>query len=245
MQSHQFSTANIVPDHPVRQAHDPRTRQRSLPLRFEVIGLKHTVAILQQVVPQDFAPSQGTLAAALVDQSMVFQLIQRVESTVARQVIRGRTHHVGLLGQLGADERAVWKVAKADGQIQPLRGRIGDLSVGYGGSGSLSILDGGLVSNGFGIIANGGGTASATVSGVDVHGNVSTWINNSTLIVGSEGTGSLLIENGGLVRSVQGAIGGNTGAVPGFSSGTVVVSGSDGNGHASTWALGNNLYVGF
>lgn len=121
----------------------------------------------------------------------------------------------------------------------------GDLSVGYGGSGTLSVLNGGLVSNGFGIIANGGGTASATVSGVDVHGNVSTWINNSTLIVGSEGTGSLLIENGGLVRSVQGAIGGNTGAFPGLSSGTVTVSGSDGNGNVSTWALGDNLYVGF
>lgn len=119
------------------------------------------------------------------------------------------------------------------------------LIVGNGGTASLSILNGGLVSNDYGIIANGGGTASATVSGVDVHGNVSTWINNSTLTVGDQGAGSLLIENGGLVHSVQGAIGGTTGAVPGLSSGTVTVSGSDGNGNVSTWALGNNLYVGF
>lgn len=150
----------------------------------------------------------------------------------------------GALGYTGGTGTVIVTGSDGSGNVSSWT-MLGDLSVGYGGSGSLSILDGGLVSNGFGIIANGGGTASATVSGVDVHGNVSTWINNSTLIVGSEGTGSLLIENGGLVRSVQGAIGGNTGAVPGFSSGTVVVSGSDGNGHASTWALGNNLYVGF
>lgn len=121
----------------------------------------------------------------------------------------------------------------------------GDLAVGAGGTASLSILNGGLVSNAHGNIAFGGGTASATVSGVDAHGNASTWINTSTLTVGNAGVGSLLIENGGLVRSVQGAIGGTTGVGPGVSSGTVTVSGSDGNGRVSTWSLGDNLYVGF
>ncbi len=121
----------------------------------------------------------------------------------------------------------------------------GQLAVGAGGTASLIILDGGLVSNLNGNIAFGGGTGSATVSGVDAHGNVSTWLNAGPLTVGYEGAGSLLIQNGGLVRSDQGSIGGSTGATPGLSSGMARVSGGDGNGRVSTWALVSNLYVGF
>ena len=120
----------------------------------------------------------------------------------------------------------------------------GQLNVGSGGTASLSILNGGLVSSAHGHIAM-GGTASVTVSGVDADGHVSTWLSSAPVVVGFEGVGSLLIENGGLVRSDQGTIGGTTGATPGLSSGTVTVSGSDGNGHVSTWALTSNLYVGF
>ena len=154
------------------------------------------------------------------------------------------TSAAGTLGNTGGTGTVIVTGSDGSGNVSSWT-MPGQLNVGLGGTASLSILNGGLVSNDFGIIANGGGTASATVSGVDVHGNVSTWINNSTLVVGDLGAGSLLIENGGLVRSVQGAIGGTTGTVPGLSSGTVTVSGSDGNGHVSTWALGNNLYVGF
>ena len=154
------------------------------------------------------------------------------------------TSATGTLGYTGGTGTVIVTGSDGSGNVSSWT-MPGQLSVGYGGTASLSILDGGLVSNMHGNIAYGGGTASAIVSGVDVHGNVSTWINNSTLTVGNEGAGSLLIENGGLVRSAQGAIGGNTGAVPGLSSGTVTVSGSDGNGNVSTWALGDNLYVGF
>jgi outer membrane autotransporter protein len=150
----------------------------------------------------------------------------------------------GALGYTGGDGTVTVTGSDASGSVSSWT-MPGDLAVGAGGTASLSILNGGLVSNAFGNIASGGGTASATVSGVDVHGNRSTWINAVTLTVGNAGAGSLLIENGGLVRSVQGAIGGTTGVGPGVSSGTVTVRGSDGNGRVSTWELGNNLYVGF
>ena len=154
------------------------------------------------------------------------------------------TSATGALGYTGGTGTVIVTGSDGSGNVSSWT-MPGQLSVGFGGTASLSILDGGLVSNAHGNIAKDGGTASATVSGVDAHGNVSTWINNSTLTVGNGGAGSLLIQNGGLVRSAQGAIGGTTGAVPGLSSGTVTVSGSDGHGNVSTWALGDNLYVGF
>lgn len=150
----------------------------------------------------------------------------------------------GALGYTGGNGTVTVTGSDASGNVSSWT-MPGDLAVGAGGTASFSILNGGLVSNAFGNIAFGGGTASATVSGVDIHGNRSTWINTVTLTVGNAGAGSLLIQNGGLVRSVQGAIGGTTGVGPGVSSGTVTVRGSDGNGNVSTWELGNNLYVGF
>ena len=118
----------------------------------------------------------------------------------------------------------------------------GDLNVAPGGMGWLFILDGGLVSNAWGIIGSSGGTGMVTVSGVDSHGNASTWSNSSPLVIGDSGTGTLLIDGGGLVRSDQGIIAQDNGDGP--ATGTVTVSGNDGNGRASTWNSGN-IYVGF
>ncbi len=120
-----------------------------------------------------------------------------------------------------------------------------DLTVGWGGTASLFVLDGGRVSDWHGHVGRDGGTANAVVSGVDSHGNASTWTSSLDLAVGYAGTGTLLIESGGMVRSSGGSIGGSTGLAPGLSSGTVTVSGSDGNGHVSTWDNSSNLYVGF
>lgn len=119
----------------------------------------------------------------------------------------------------------------------------GDLTVGDGASGTLTLTGGGTVSNEYGIVGSDGGTGTVTVSGGDALGNPSTWTSSSPMAVGSSGTGIVLINNGGLVRSDQGLIGNDSGAGPG--TGTVTVSGRDGSGRASTWAAGNNIYVGF
>ncbi|TWC63648.1 autotransporter outer membrane beta-barrel domain-containing protein [Herbaspirillum sp. SJZ099] len=119
----------------------------------------------------------------------------------------------------------------------------GDLIVGDGAAGTLTLTGGGTVSNGFGMIGMDGGTGTVTVTGGDALGNPSTWTSSSPIVVGGSGTGILLIQNGGLVRSDQGLIGFDNGSGPG--TGTVTVTGRDGSGRASTWAAGNNIYLGF
>lgn len=149
----------------------------------------------------------------------------------------------GTIGYTGGNGTVIVTGSDGAGQVSTWT-MPGQLNVGAGGTASLSILNGGLVSSSHGHIAM-GGTASVTVSGVDADGHVSTWLSSGQVVVGFEGAGSLRIENGGLVRSDQGTIGGTTGATPGLSSGTATVSGSDGHGNVSTWALTSNLYVGF
>uniref|UniRef100_A0A9E7ZV51 Autotransporter outer membrane beta-barrel domain-containing protein n=1 Tax=Bosea sp. NBC_00436 TaxID=2969620 RepID=A0A9E7ZV51_9HYPH len=116
---------------------------------------------------------------------------------------------------------------------------VGDLRVGDTGTGQLSITAGGTVTNDLGIIAYGGGSnGTVIVSGVDGSGNASTWTNTSDLIIGQSGTGSLSILNGGVVTNQAGYVGGGGG-----SQGTVTVSGTDGNGNASTWINAGDIYV--
>ncbi|HEY4199305.1 MAG TPA: autotransporter domain-containing protein [Devosiaceae bacterium] len=113
----------------------------------------------------------------------------------------------------------------------------GNLTVGGSSAGSLTILGGGKVTNELGYIANNiNGNGLVTVSGYN--GVASTWINNQTLTVGSRGVGKLEIDGGGQVESAWGYVGRSGGT------GTVTVSGSDGNGHLSTWTSTNALYVG-
>ena len=108
------------------------------------------------------------------------------------------------------------------------------VGVDAGSNGTLNILNGGVVTNGMGVlIANdNGSTGTVTVSGAG-----STWDSNRifSFQVGSGGTGTLQINNGGVVRSGQGIIGREAG-----SDGHVTVTGP-----GSTWAPDNNIYVGF
>ena len=118
----------------------------------------------------------------------------------------------------------------------------GDLTIGQSGSGSLSILNGGAVSNLAGYISGAGGGGAVTVSGIGSNGTASTWTNAFELYVGFDGAGAgtLSILNGGAVSSLGGYIGYNPG-----SQGTVTVSGVGSNGTASTWTNAGNLYVGY
>ncbi|HTJ95535.1 MAG TPA: autotransporter outer membrane beta-barrel domain-containing protein [Pararobbsia sp.] len=108
----------------------------------------------------------------------------------------------------------------------------GDLWVGQTGNGTLSIEDGAVVSNGNGVI---GGGAAGTQGSVIVTGTGSTWTNaaQNTLNIGFSTSGSLLVEDGGLVNSGEAVIGTDLGGT-----GLATVTGS-----GSTWNA-NNIYLG-
>jgi outer membrane autotransporter protein len=104
------------------------------------------------------------------------------------------------------------------------------LIVGYGGTGTLAVSNGGKVSSGSGSVgAYVGATGTATVDG-----SGSTWTSSGSLTVGNAGTGSLTVSNGGKVSNTNGAVGDLDG-----SNGTVTVAGS-----GSTWANSGSLTVG-
>lgn len=116
----------------------------------------------------------------------------------------------------------------------------GQLNVGAGGTASLSILNGGLVSSSHGHIAM-GGTASVTVSGVDADGNVSTWALTSNLYVGFTDPGDLTVDNGGAITGHTAYIGYQPNG-----NGTATVSGRDAvSGRASSLNFSAQLNVGY
>ncbi len=107
----------------------------------------------------------------------------------------------------------------------------GDLFVGYFGTGTLGIRNGGAVTNAGGVLGlQFGSSGTATVDGAN-----STWTNSSALYVGGVGTGTLNIRNGGTVS--------NSLAFLGYSApnadGTATVDGAN-----STWTNSSALYVG-
>ncbi|WP_244558527.1 autotransporter domain-containing protein [Tardiphaga sp. OK246] len=89
----------------------------------------------------------------------------------------------------------------------------GNLSVGNSRAGTLTIENGGAVSNVIGWIGvNAGSTGTVTVDGAG-----SSWTNSGTLFVGNSGTGTLTIANGGTVSTASGmqiaALAGSTGTL--------------------------------
>ena len=78
----------------------------------------------------------------------------------------------------------------------------GLLSVGTAGTGTLTVENGGVVSNTDGFI----GFATGSQGAVTVTGTGSTWINSGVLSVGNGGAGALTIENGGVVSSAPTAL---------------------------------------
>ncbi len=75
-----------------------------------------------------------------------------------------------------------------------------DVIIGNNGAGTLSVEDGGQVSNTFGTMAKEAGSKAA----VTVTGNDSAWINSDTLYIGLRGTGALSVEDGGYVSNATG-----------------------------------------
>ena len=124
----------------------------------------------------------------------------------------------------------------------------GQIQVGRGGTGSLSVLDGGIVnSRGFDLIAAAaGGEGEVIVSGHDAIGNASIWNSARGIAIGNSGTGKLSILDGGVINAgtttevaLSSDIGRNAGSY-----GRVTVSGVDANGNASAWNSIKHLEVG-
>lgn len=106
----------------------------------------------------------------------------------------------------------------------------GDLTVGDSLTGTLTITDGGSVTNDGAYIGNLNGAVGAlTVSGRNAGGPASTWTSLGSVLIGVEAgsSGTLTILDAGMAQSDSGTIGSNNGSV-----GSVLVSGP-----GSTWNL--------
>jgi len=106
-----------------------------------------------------------------------------------------------------------------------------ELYVGYRGTGTLDIADGGSVANTYGHIGHLPGSQGT----VRVDGAGSTWNNSGDLVVAMLGTGRLDISDGGTVTNTEGFM-----AYDLDSQGMVKVDGA-----GSTWNNSEELYVGF
>ncbi|USI76494.1 autotransporter-associated beta strand repeat-containing protein [Sphingopyxis sp. USTB-05] len=118
----------------------------------------------------------------------------------------------------------------------------GILRVGRLGTGTLNILDGGLVTVAdIAYIGDDvGSQGTVNVSGQDANGNASTWTGTSDIVIGEFGGGTLNITAGGQVGTQSGWIGSNVGG-----QGIVNVSGVGANGVASTWTNAGDVRVGY
>jgi outer membrane autotransporter protein len=125
----------------------------------------------------------------------------------------------------------------------------GSLTVGQAGDGTLTIQGGGQVTNTVGYIGAEfiapGHHSDVIVSGHDASGTIaSTWTNTSQLNIGDNSTGNLIIQDGGVVNVQQNAILGLNSDGSGNGVGTVLVTGRDVNGNASTFNVTGNLAIG-
>jgi outer membrane autotransporter protein len=106
------------------------------------------------------------------------------------------------------------------------------LAIGGSGTGTLKVLNGGQVNDGFGYV---GGYTPGSIGSVVVDGSGSAWINN-TLRVGDNGSGSLSVSNGGLVSALNATTIGNVAG----STGTVTVDGANSIISSSQLIVGAN-----
>ncbi|WP_082830631.1 autotransporter domain-containing protein [Pseudovibrio sp. W74] len=104
------------------------------------------------------------------------------------------------------------------------------LYVGVDGDGTLTVSDGGAVSNTHGYIGqNSGSTGTVEVTGIG-----STWDNSVDLSIGHYGNGTLTVSDGGTVRSAFGYVGYQS-----DSTGSVEVIGT-----GSIWSNSNSIRIG-
>ena len=103
-------------------------------------------------------------------------------------------------GVLGSDASGIGTVTVAGAGSNWANS--GNLVVGEGGAGELTIEDGGTVTDLAGFVGNlPGSRGTVTVTGPD-----SKWSHSGALAVGASGTGELTISNGGRVTGISGAL---------------------------------------
>jgi T5SS/PEP-CTERM-associated repeat protein/autotransporter-associated beta strand protein len=108
---------------------------------------------------------------------------------------------------------------------------------------TMIISDGGVVTNNNAVI---GSAASATNNSTLITGSGSTWFLYGDLIVGESGSAnSMNISNGGQVTNGLSVYGSVIGYGAGSDGNSVLVSGTNANGVASTWTCVNDLTVGW
>ncbi|SBV33728.1 Outer membrane autotransporter barrel domain protein [uncultured Sphingopyxis sp.] len=127
-----------------------------------------------------------------------------------------------------AGNAGVVTVTGSDGGGNASTWTVGDLTVGYGGTGTLNITDGGHVVSTGGVI----GLDSGGVGEVLVTGPGSSWENSGRISVGLFGSGTLRIEDGATVSSNDGVVGGS-------GQGDIIVSGP-----GSAWTNAAQLNIG-
>lgn len=116
----------------------------------------------------------------------------------------------------------------------------GSIYVGDEGKGTLTIENGGVIRQTSSFTSFVGYTAGSegtvTVSGTGSDGSASTWFADGPLTVGGRGAGALIVEAGGVITGGQsGTIGASDGG-----SGSATITGTDGQGNASLWNVGNS-----
>ncbi|MFN3538265.1 MAG: autotransporter-associated beta strand repeat-containing protein, partial [Brevundimonas sp.] len=130
------------------------------------------------------------------DQTINGQLI--ISHTAPAEVILTDGAAVALAGvsSIGRESGSDGLLVVENGaSLAPSSASLGTMFVGYSGSGTLQIANGGRVRNGYGLLGHfAGSTGSATVTGAD-----SVWENSEELYVGRSGEGTLEIAGGGTV----------------------------------------------
>ena len=107
---------------------------------------------------------------------------------------------------------------------------VGDLGVGYCGSGSLTVRNGVTVNSANGYLGYQPGSGGIAT----VDGSGSKWLSSGDLYVGNSGSGTLSVTNGGAVGSDIGYVGGSSG-----SRGMMMVTGA-----GSKWSSTESVYIG-
>jgi len=148
----------------------------------------------------------------------------------------------GMIGREIGEQGIVTVIGTGAGGNASTWTNTGILRVGRLGTGTLNILDGGIVTVAdIAYIGDDvGSRGTVTVSGQDASGNASTWTGASDIVIGEFGNGTLNITAGGQVSNQSGWIGSNAG-----SQGVVNVSGIGANGVASTWTNNGDVLVGY
>jgi len=136
------------------------------------------------------------------------------------------------VGALAGSEGNVQVAGTSPGGTQSTWSNSGDLTIGAQGRATLTIENGGVVSNSSGIIGQEGtGVGEVIVAGAD-----SRWINSDRLTIGSDGTGRLRVADRATVTVADVAIVGAGNPNGGVSE--VVVTGG------AKWIVGDQLVVG-